>query len=91
MVYIESAMQSIFAADICATEEEINRAVEKIRANPDRRQLEGIIREFRELSRREDVNWIDLLENDEYEVESFDNQQHARMYILTNSIVPLER
>lgn len=89
MNYLENILANVFSADVGLAESGISAALEVIRLNPDRRELEGIIRNFEELLAQNNVGWRGLLDNEAYEVAILESEEEAKAFILENLMKPL--
>jgi len=89
MNYLENTLANVFSADVGLSEVGISAALQAIKINPDRRELEGIIGNFEELINQVDFDWIGLLDNEIYEVAVFESNEHAKNFIVENLMKPL--
>ena len=89
MNYLKNVLSTVFAADVGRSEVGIESALNAIRLNPDDRELKGIFRNFDELMKQDDFDWISLLENETYEVDVFVSHEQAKAFIIENLMKPL--
>lgn len=94
MAYVENVLISLFSLDTGLSDDGIARQLEQIRTNSDSRERAGIKAELENLYTDSATNWINLLENDDYEVYPASSQDDGKRFIterLWNVLFPDER
>jgi hypothetical protein len=89
MTYIENLLSTVFSSDVGLSDSAISRALADIIANPDKRELYGLRDELKKMLNSEQTDWINLLDNDKFEVVMTESQEEARQFIVDNVWQPL--
>ena len=84
MTYLENLLATVFSADVGLSDSGIARALADIRANPDRRELDGLRDELQVMLNSNDADWVSLLGNEKSEVIIVDSQEEGRKFIVDN-------
>jgi hypothetical protein len=93
MSYLNNLLCTVFSGDVGLDEEGINSALSSIRANPDKRELDGIRNELENLFNDPDADWVALLDREDCEVLYAESQDDARQYVVLrvwNALFPDE-
>ena len=89
MTYLENLLATVFSADVGLSDSGIARALADIRANPDRRELDGLRDELRAMLNSDDTDWVSLLDSEKSEVMIADTQEDGKKFIVDNVWNPL--
>jgi len=84
MTYLRNLLHTVFSNDVGLDQVGIDSALRAIQTNPDRRELNGLRAELKTLLEDQNADWIELLDNDEFEVYSANSNEDARQFVITN-------